>query len=555
MSLNPTNDLPTFQNEGQPQLPASGNKGPPSVVWIWRKWLYLLEFLIILTVPHSFSGSCVAGLFYVNDYGACLHYSVDQAGASMISLCLIPVVIGIVSTLAGLKYVSRGLPVPRNIERLAKLAALISVAFGVIFFLILMPALQYNAGPISGEFLLPIGICLVIISLKRPPVITPAKIATEMDAVKKNKSIPPEQIASDPQLWYDGGKTLPPGEQLNYFEAGLEKDPTFHPWVWCGIGFYWLQLKDYYTAAASYERALKLDPKMIYAWKYLSLVNQAIGDAKGAEAAAQRARELDPSGKIALQNLENVAPQSNATPVPPPVLVSQEKPTGTAQKGTPQFLINNGMGSIFLGFGSFCGNLPFIGGNFSLIIPCFCIVCLPFLIFGVTRIRRGYAYIASGIGRYNLIPGYESSGNPKLQRAKRFNDLGNTWFAKKKFKKARQAYLYAIKLHPKNAEAWYGFGETSLVLSKIETALDAFAQAIKLDPTKGSVWQRLGEALESNDHPNESLYCYQQAATLGSLEVKTKMTSLQMKGAAPQEPSFIKAWQPGTSAKSVKMGS
>ncbi len=143
------------------------------------------------------------------------------------------------------------------------------------------------------------------------------KIPLELEKYATNIPNKPLITGNDPQAWYENGEQLSPAEQLNYFEAGLEKDPTFHPWAWCGIGLYWLQLKDYYTAAASYERALKLDPKMIYAWKHLNLVNQAIGDAKGAEAASQRARELDPSGKVIMKDLKKAPAQVSAIPPTP----------------------------------------------------------------------------------------------------------------------------------------------------------------------------------------------------------------------------------------------
>ncbi len=156
--------------------------------------------------------------------------------------------------------------------------------------------------------------------------------------------------------------------------------------------------------------------------------------------------------------------------------------------------------------------------------------------------------IASGIS--SLRQAKHPREDPKGRKVKYYCTIGDERFAKKKFRKAEQAYQFAIELDINHAPAWERLGVVRLALSDIENGLSAFVRAIILDPATGNLWQRLGDILEGTGHPSEALYCYAQAVELGSTSLVEKLAALRERGIIPVEPAFINAWQPGTSAKS-----
>jgi tetratricopeptide (TPR) repeat protein len=81
--------------------------------------------------------------------------------------------------------------------------------------------------------------------------------------------------------------------------------------------------------------------------------------------------------------------------------------------------------------------------------------------------------------------------------------------------KPSKAYEEAIRLNPKEADAWIGKGSALGKQDKNDEAIKAYEEAIRLDPNDVAAWYNKGVALEALGKTAEANDAFAKAKVLG----------------------------------------
>lgn len=90
---------------------------------------------------------------------------------------------------------------------------------------------------------------------------------------------------------------------------------------------------------------------------------------------------------------------------------------------------------------------------------------------------------------------------------------------------AKESYLNAVELDPKNIEGHYGLGGIYNLEKKYEDAEKSFKTSLQLDPTHVNAWYSLGYTYELMGNKEESEKSYEKHNRL-----KAKLDSIMNKG-------------------------
>ncbi len=89
-------------------------------------------------------------------------------------------------------------------------------------------------------------------------------------------------LKMNPETWYTEGKlNEAPAAQIDYYKAGLQMAPDYHPFAWLGVGNAKRKRKDYAGAVEAYQKALDLQFAKLTQKNYFPKHDTVIDMAKG----------------------------------------------------------------------------------------------------------------------------------------------------------------------------------------------------------------------------------------------------------------------------------
>jgi Flp pilus assembly protein TadD len=103
------------------------------------------------------------------------------------------------------------------------------------------------------------------------------------------------------------------------------------------------------------------------------------------------------------------------------------------------------------------------------------------------------------------------SGSTLMKLIKKGIALGNQG----KYDEAIKCFNDAIRLDPKNVDAWNNKGVTLVIQGKYDEALKAFDEAIRIDPNLVGAWNNKGVVLDALGRTAEANAAKAKAKDLG----------------------------------------
>lgn len=91
------------------------------------------------------------------------------------------------------------------------------------------------------------------------------------------------------------------------------------------------------------------------------------------------------------------------------------------------------------------------------------------------------------------------------------DDLGLITTTPHIYRDVIESYHKAIRINPKDAQAWNGIGETYHQLNRDDEAIEAYRQALCINPEDANTWYNLGNAYGNLKCYDDALYAYHQA--------------------------------------------
>ncbi len=100
--------------------------------------------------------------------------------------------------------------------------------------------------------------------------------------------------------------------------------------------------------------------------------------------------------------------------------------------------------------------------------------------------------------------------------ARDYNDKAINSYNKQQYKDAQQAFIQAIKLDPKYAEAYANLGALYAKFKEYKKAIKLYKECIKLKPSYSGAYTNLGNALNKTYYHEEAIYFHKIAIELDS---------------------------------------
>ena len=109
---------------------------------------------------------------------------------------------------------------------------------------------------------------------------------------------------------------------------------------------------------------------------------------------------------------------------------------------------------------------------------------------------------------------YENAIRLNPKDADAYNNMGNAYNNKQDYDKAIEYYEKAIELNPKDADAYYNMGNAYNNKQDYDKAIEYYEKAIKLNPKDAKAYYNMGYVYDDKQNYDKAIECYKKAIEL-----------------------------------------